>query len=88
MTFFRQNKIAVGIVAGLGSEALATLLLWVGLMVAHEPVSEHVRWFGIVFVPIILILRHYARKTDLLLVTKTLIVVLFVTFLAFMAAVL
>lgn len=88
MTFFRQNKIAVGIVAGLGSEALAALLLWVGLMVAHEPVSEHVRWFGIVFVPIILILRHYARKTDLLLVTKTLIVVMFVTFLAFMAAVL
>ncbi len=88
MTFFRQNKIVVGLVAGLGSELLAALLLWAGLLVAGEPVGAHIRWFGIVFVPLVLILRHYAKKREFLVVTKTLIVILFITFVAFMAAVL
>ena len=36
------------------------------------------------FIPLILVLHHYAKKRTQLRVTKTLIVVFFVTFLAFM----
>ena len=44
----------------------------------------HVRWFGGMFIPLILVLHHYAKGRNQLRVTKTLIVVFFVTFLAFM----
>ena len=82
--FFAQDKVLVGIVAGLGSEVLFCLLLAIGLMVAGEPIAAHIRWFGGMFIPLILVLHHYARRREQLKVTKTLIVVLFVTFLAFM----
>ena len=75
--FFAQDKPIVGIVAGLGSEVAFCIALTIGLLIAGEPVMAHVRWFGGMFIPLILVLHHYA-------VTKTLIVILFVTFLAFM----
>ena len=66
--FFAQDKVIVGIVAGLGAE--------LGL--------AHMRWFAGMFFPLILVLHHYAKGRTQLHVTKTLIVVFFVTFLAFM----
>ena len=83
-TFFSQDRPLVGIVAGLGSEVAFCLLLALGLVIAGEPVADHIRWFGGMFIPLILVLHHYARRREQLKVTKTLIVVLFVTFLAFM----
>ena len=44
----------------------------------------HMRWFAGMFFPLILVLHHYAKGRTQLRVTKTLIVVFFVTFLAFM----
>lgn len=82
--FFAQDKTIVGIVAGLGSELGFCLALAVGLLIAGEPILAHVRWFGGMFIPLILVLHHYAKGGKQLRVTKTLIVVLFVTFLAFM----
>ena len=85
--FFAQDKTIVGIVAGLGSELGFCLALAVGLLIAliaGEPIMAHVRWFGGMFIPLILVLHHYAKGGKQLRVTKTLIVVLFVTFLAFM----
>ena len=82
--FFAQDKTIVGIVAGLGSELGFCLALAVDLLIAGEPIMAHVRWFGGMFIPLILVLHHYAKGGKQLRVTKTLIVVLFVTFLAFM----
>ena len=82
--FFAQDKPIVGIVAGLGSEVAFCIALTIGLLIAGEPVMAHVRWFGGMFIPLILVLHHYAKGRTQLRVTKTLIVILFVTFLAFM----
>lgn len=82
--FFAQDKVLVGIVAGLGSELGFCLVLAVGLLIADEPIAAHVRWFAGMFFPLILVLHHYAKGRTQLRVTKTLIVVFFVTFLAFM----
>jgi hypothetical protein len=82
--FFAQDKIIVGLVAGLGAELGFCLALALGLLIAGEPLMAHVRWFGGMFIPLILVLHHYAKVRTQLRVTKTLIVVFFVTFLAFM----
>lgn len=82
--FFQSDNILVGLVAGLGSEVLAALLLWAVLGIAGLPLAGHERWFGICFVAPLLILRAYAHGKSHPVVTKTLIVTLFVTFLLFM----
>lgn len=82
--FFAQDKPIVGIVAGLGSELGFCLAFAIGLLIAGEPIMEHVRWFAGMFFPLILVLHHYAKGRTQLRVTKTLIVVFFVTFIAFM----
>ena len=85
----KKDNITTGIVLSLGSELLTALLLWAGLTVAGslgaeglEPAS-HVKWFGVAFVPAVLLLQHHAKEKHIV-VTKTMIVVLFVTFVAFM----
>ena len=82
--FFSQDKVSVALVAGLGSMVLTALLLSVGLFIAHEPASAHLSWYGAVFFPLILMLRYFIKKKQLL-VTKTLIIILFITFIAFIA---
>lgn len=82
--FFQSDNILVGLVAGLGSEVLAALLLWAVLGIVGLPLAGHERWFGICFVAPLLILRAYAHGKSHPVVTKTLIVTLFVTFLLFM----
>lgn len=82
--FFNQDKVTVGIVAGLGSELIVALLLWIGLMLAGLTINGHERWFGAIFVPILLILRYYIKKTTFNVVVKTLMVVTFVTFVGFL----
>ena len=82
--FFSSDTIATGLVAGLGSEFLFCLLLAAGLRIAGLGIADHVRWFGGMFIPVLLILRAYAKGRNHLTVTRTLIVVFFVTFLAFM----
>lgn len=81
--FFAQNKTIVGIVAGLGSELGFVIVLAAGLLIAGENIGDHLRWFGGMFIPLILVLRHYAKGREHLRVVKTLIVVFFVTFVAF-----
>lgn len=81
--FFSQDRVTVGLVAGLGSELGFVVALTVGLLVAGEAVSDHLRWYGGMFIPLILVLRHYAKGQAHLRVVKTLIVIFFVTFLAF-----
>lgn len=82
--FFSQDRPLVGIVAGLGAEAGFCIALAIGLLIAGEPIGVHIRWFGGMFIPVILLLHHYAKRREQLKVTKTIIVVFFVTFLAFM----
>ncbi len=81
--FFAQDKTIVGIVAGLGSELGFVIVLAAGLLIAGEHIGDHLRWFGGMFIPLILVLRHYAKGREHLRVVKTLIVVFFVTFVAF-----
>ena len=69
------------------SEAVSAVALIVVLAVVGEPVAKHVRLFGVVFVAPLLLLRHYAKKKEMPVVTKTLIVTLFVTFVVYMYAV-
>lgn len=82
--FFEQNKVIVGLVAGLGSMLGFAVALTAGLMIAGEPISAHIRWYGGMFIPLLLVLRHYAKHREQLNVTRTLIMLLFITFLAFM----
>ena len=82
--FFRRNSVVLGVVVTLGSEAIVALLLWLGLTIAGISPMEHIRWFGGCFIPPVLLLRHYAKKKEYPVVTKTIIITLFITFLAFM----
>ena len=82
--FFSQNNVLVGLVAGLGSEVAFCLVLAAGLLLAGEPIGAHLRWFGGMFIPILLTLRHYAKRKEQPITTKTLATVFFVTFIAFM----
>lgn len=84
-SFFNQNTVTVGLVAGLGSELLTGLLVWGALLITGQATGENIRWFGFVFIPILFILRYYAKKTQNLVVVKTLIVTLFISFVAFFA---
>ena len=80
--FFLQDKVSVGLIAGLGSMAVTALLLTVGLLLAGESVEAHMRWYGAIFIPLILLVRYYV-KCQLSVVTKTLFVIFFLTFLSF-----
>ena len=82
--FLSQNTVWTGLVAGLGSEFAFCLLLAAALAIAGVDWQEHARWFGGMFIPLLLVLRTYAKRKEQLTVTRTLIAVLFVTFLAFM----
>ena len=82
--FFSQDTVWVGLVAGLGSLLLCGLLIAAVFALTGLSWEEHARWFGIMFIPLLLILRTYAKRKEQLTVTRTLITVLFVTFLAFM----
>ncbi len=81
--FFHQDKVSVGLLVGLGSMAITALLLTVGLLVAKEPINAHIRWYGAIFIPLILLIRYYVKQR-LSVVTKTLFVVFFLFFIAFM----
>lgn len=82
--FFHQDKVSVGIIAGLGSELLLAALLTIGLLIAGEAPADHIRWYAGVFIAPLLLLRYYPKQKQWLHITRTLIVVLFVTFIAFM----
>lgn len=81
--FFHQDKASVGLLVGLGSMAITALLLTVCLLVAKEPINAHIRWYGAIFIPLILLIRYYVKQR-LSVVTKTLFVVFFLFFIAFM----
>lgn len=82
--FFSQDTVWVGLVVGLGSLLLSGLIVTTVFMATGLSWEEHARWLGISFIPLLLILRTYAKRKEQLTVTRTLITVLFVTFLAFM----
>ena len=85
--FFHQDKVVVGIVAALGSELVVALLLTIGLLVTGNwpPAASQIRWYAACFLPPLLVLRYYSKQKQWLQVTRTIIVVLFVTFIAYMA---
>ena len=81
--FFQRDSVATGLVAGLGSELGYCIMLTAGLLIAGLAPLEHIRWYAGMFVCLILVLRRYAKRHEYPLVAKTLIVVLFATFLPF-----
>lgn len=82
--FFKQDSVFLGLLLTLGSELLTAALLWAGLYIAGEPIETHMRWFAVSFVIPIFILRYFARKKSHPVVTKTIIISIFVSFVAFM----
>jgi hypothetical protein len=82
--FLSQDTITVGIVSAVVSEALCALLLWVGLLIAGQSVTSHLRWFAVCIVPPLLLLRHFAKRSRQLTATKSVIIVIFVSFVIFM----
>ena len=80
--FFQQDTIAVGLVAGLGSIALLALLLTAGLLLAGEAPIAHLTWYAGCFVAPLLIMRYYIKQQKAV-VAKTLMTVLFLTFIPF-----
>lgn len=85
MKYFKQNKITVGVIAMMLSGLLPAAALYLVLLLLGIPPIEKIRWFGGAFIPMILVLRHYAKEQQYPTTTKSCIVVLFVTFIAFMA---
>ena len=83
--FFNQDRVMVALVAGLGSMLLFCLLLTVLLLVLGEAPANRSRWYGGMFIPLILVLRAYAKTRNHLTATRTLIITFFVSFVAFMA---
>ena len=81
--FFQQDTVAVGLVAGLGSIVLLALLLTAGLLIAGEPPMAHLSWYAGCFVAPLLIMRYYIKQQKSV-VAKTLMTVLFFTFIPFM----
>lgn len=81
--FFQQDTIAVGLVAGLGSIALLALLITAGLLLAGEAPTDHLTWYAGCFVAPLLIMRYYIKQQKAV-VAKTLMTVLFLTFIPFM----
>ncbi|MBQ9418429.1 MAG: hypothetical protein IJU19_07630 [Bacteroidales bacterium] len=84
--YFTQDKSSVGIAVGLGIEAVYALLLTAVLLIVGESPAEHVRWYGGGFILLILVLRYYAKGQAHLKVVKSIIVVLFVSFVVFIFA--
>lgn len=82
--FFNQNTVFVGLVSGLGAEIGFCIALTAGLLIAGESVGDHLRWYGGMFIPILFVLRFYAKRQTQTVVTKTVATILFVTFIAFM----
>ena len=81
--FFLQDKTSVGIIVGIGAMAVTALLLTAGLLVVGEPIMAHLRWYGGIFIPLVFIIRYYVKQ-QLSLVTKTLFIIFFLFFIAFM----
>lgn len=81
--FFQQDSIAVGLTAGLGSLLATALLLAAGLLLAGEPPTGHLEWFAGCFAAPLLIMRLYIKHGKAT-AAKTMMAMLFVTFVAFM----
>lgn len=79
--FFHQDKVIVGIIAGLGSEVVLALLLTVGLMATGNwpPTGSQIRWYAGVLIAPLLLLRYYSKRKQWLNVTRTIIVILFIS---------
>ena len=80
--FFIQDTPLVGLVAGLGS-LIVTAMLITGILLVTGNVSTLLSIYAGSFVPPLLIMRYYV-KLQLSTVVKTIIVTLFITFIAFM----
>lgn len=85
MKYFKQDKISVGIVAMLLTGLVPAAILYVVLLIMGIPAIEKIRWFGGAFIPMILVLRHYAKLQQYPTTLKTCIIMFFITFVAFMA---
>lgn len=81
--FLQQDTITVGLIVGLGSIAILALLLSAGLLIAGEPIANHLSWYAGCFIAPLLIMRYYI-KLQKATVAKTLMVLLFVSFIPFM----
>ena len=71
----------------IGLEVAVALLLWVGLLLTHQHPSDHIRWFAASFIPPIVFLRNKAKKMAPPAITKTIIITLFITFIAFIVTI-
>lgn len=85
MSAFLKNDTTIGgVVITLGSEIVAALLVWLGLILFGTGVDGNIRWFAIAFVPPLLLLRHFSKRKDHPATTKSIIIVFFVSFIIFM----
>lgn len=85
---FDKDTIATGLILGLGSEIAVAAILWLVLILLGESVNEHIRWFGGSVIPLVLILRYYVKKKTYPVVSKTLMVTLFITFVVLLMVIL
>lgn len=79
-----KSSATLGVIAAVVSELLCAALLWVALLIAGVPATEHLRWFAVAFVPPLLLLRYYAKVQEYPVTLKAVIVTFFVTFVLFM----
>lgn len=79
-----RNSTPFGVLLTLGSEVVTASILWLVLLLVGSPIVEQLRWFVIAYVPAILLLRYFAKDKNCPDTLKSMIVTLFVTFVAFM----
>lgn len=80
---FKNDSAVSGVVITLGSEIVAALLVWLGLSLFGSGVDGNLRWFAIAFVSPLLLLRHFSKRKDRPVTTKSIIIAFFVSFILY-----
>lgn len=83
MNYFKQDNKIVGTLGVLLSEIITLGVMLAGLLLANISIEEHIKWFAIIFVPGLLVVRYY-MKQKFLIATKSAIIAFFLTFVIFM----
>ena len=82
-SFFKTDRIGVGVFATLVFIAVVAVVVWGILMATGMWESSQVRWFAFCFVCPALLLRYYVRR-GMTNVVKGIATTLFVTFVVFL----
>lgn len=81
-SFFKQDSFGIGILSVLIIEILIVGIISVGLVAFGQSITQHVRWYGAVYIFALMVVRYYAKGGQSKSL-KSAIAIFFITFVAF-----